>query len=74
MPQPLPAPGMSFAYNILCLLPSKEWLSVSEPPVPVSLGVEPMERSGPPHFETKNCSFTYPEAPGERPCGWVPKK
>lgn len=38
------------------------------------LGVEPMERSGPPHFETKNCSFTPPEAPEERPCGWVPKK
>lgn len=38
MPQPLPAPGMSFAYNIPCLLPSEEGPSVSEPPVPVSPG------------------------------------
>lgn len=74
MPQPLPASGMSFAYNIPCLLPSEEGPSVSEPPSLCHLGVEPMERSGPPHFETKNCSFILTLRPQERgPMGWGPR-
>jgi len=54
MPQPLPAPGMSFAYNLPCLLPSEEGAPLRlSPPTPFHLGVAPMEHSSPPHFETK---------------------
>lgn len=76
MPQPSPTPGMSFAYNILCLLPSEEGGPfASEPPTLFHLGVAPMEHSSPPHFETKKLLLhSHPEAPGERPWGWVPKR
>lgn len=54
MPQPPPAPGMSFAYNLPCLLPLEEGAPVRlSPPTPFHLGVAPMEHSSPPHFETK---------------------
>lgn len=75
MPRPLPTPGMSFAYNLPCLLPSEEEAPLCLSSRPRFIWVWHPWNTSPPHFETKKLLLHYhPEAPGERPCRLVPKR
>ena len=58
--KPLPTPGMSFAYHIPCLLPSKEGAPLHlSPPPPSSRHLGPWN-TDPPHFETKKTASLSP--------------
>lgn len=56
--KPLPTPGMSFAYNIPCLLPSEEGAPLHLS-APILSSPGPMEHSDPPHFETKKTAPSF---------------
>ena len=71
--KPLPTPGMSFAYHIPCLLPSKEGAPLHlSPPPPHPLVTWAHGTLIRLILKPKKLLHSHPEAPGKRPYGWYP--
>lgn len=74
MPRPSPTPGMSFAYDVPCLLPSEEGAPLCLSPPPLFTWVWHPWNTLRLILKPKNCPFTVTGRPrGRGPAGWCPR-